>query len=256
MTQDLFDRRLRAMRRDRAARIGPELLLHDRAFDECLDRLRDISRPFERCLLIGCPSSDWLRKLQAFVRKIDAVDPGSHFAAAVGGQQVEEDRFDFGEGRYDLAVAVGTLDSVNDLPLALQLIHRALKPDAPLIGAMAGGNSLPALRACLIEAGRSEGRVVARAHPRIEASTLAGLLSAAGFSMTVVDVDRVTLRYSALGDLAKDLRAMGATSILAERPRALTRREFQIASKAFDDLGTGGRTEEQVEILHFLGWRQ
>ena len=244
------------MRRDRAARIGPELLLHDRAFDECLDRLRDINRPFGRCLLIGCPSPDWLRKLHAIAREIDAVDPGSQFAATVGGQQVEEDRFDFGEGVYDLAVAVGTLDSVNQLPLALKLIHRALKPDAPFIGAVAGGNSLPTLRASLIEAGRSEGRVVARTHPRIEASTLVGLLSAAGFSMTVVDVDRVRLRYSALSALAMDLRAMGCASMLAERPRALTRREFQAASKAFDELGTGGRTEEQIEILHFLGWRQ
>lgn len=244
------------MRRDRAARIGPELLLHDRAFDECLDRLRDIRRPFERSLLIGCPSPDWPHKLHAFAREIDAVDPGLQFAAAVGGEQVEEDRFDFGENHYDLAIAVGTLDTVNQLPLALKLIHRALKPDAPFIGAIAGGDSLPALRTSLIEAGRSEGRVVARTHPRIEAPTLAGLLSAAGFSMTVVDVDRVTLRYSALGALAKDLRAMGATSMLAERPRALTRREFQSASMAFDELGTGGRTEEQIEILHFLGWRQ
>jgi NADH dehydrogenase [ubiquinone] 1 alpha subcomplex assembly factor 5 len=256
VTADLFDRRLRALRRDRAARVGPELLLYDRAFDECLDRLRDIMRPFGRCLLIGCPSPDWPAKLRAIAREIDAVDPGSLFASAAGGRQVEEDRFDFGEDHYDLAIAIGTLDTVNQLPLALKLIHRALKPDAPFIGAMAGGNSLPALRSSLIEAGRAEGRVAARTHPRIEASTLAGLLSAAGYSMTVVDVDRVTLRYSSLDSLARDLRAMGASSMLADRPRSLTRREFQAASKAFAQLGSGGRTEEQIEILHFLGWRQ
>jgi SAM-dependent methyltransferase len=244
------------MRRDRAARIGPELLLHDRAFEECLDRLRDIMRHFDRCLLIGCPSAAWPQKLHPFAADIDAADPGSLFAEAAGGQQVEEDRFDFGEERYDLAIAVGTLDTVNQLPLALKLIHRALKPDAPLIGAIAGGNSLPTLRASLIEAGRSEGRVVARTHPRIEASTLAGLLSAAGFSMNVVDIDRVTLRYSTLGALVEDLRAMGASSMLADRPQSLGRREFQAACEAFQAMGTNGRTEEQVEILHFLGWRQ
>lgn len=244
------------MRRDRAALIGPELLLHDRAFAECIDRLRDIVRPFERCLLIGSPSPSWPQLLGEFASEIDAVDPGSIFAAGVGGKMVEEDRFDFGEGLYDVAIAVGTLDTVNDLPLALKLIHRALKPDSPFIGALAGGDSLPALRSSLIEAGRAERRVVARTHPRIEASALARLLSGAGFSMPVIDIDRVILRYSDLLSLVKDLRAMGCNSMLAGRPPAMKRNELSIASKAFEQLGSGGRTGEQIEILHFLGWRQ
>lgn len=256
MTADLFDRRLRALRRDRAARMGTELFLYDRAFDECLDRLRDIVRRFEHCLLIGCPSRDWPEKLAEFTRQIDPVDPGPLFAAAVGGKMVEEDRFDFGLERYDLAVAVGTLDSVNELPLALKLVHRALRPGSPLIGAIAGGNSLPALRASLIEAGRAEGRAVARTHPRIEAPTLAALLSSADYAMPVVDVDRVTVRYSGFGSLVKDLRAMGATSMLADRPPAMKRKELQTAAKVFDGLGSNGRTEEQIEILHFLAWRK
>lgn len=244
------------MRRDRAARSGLELLLHDRAFEECLDRLRDVARSFDRCLLIGCPSPDWPRRMGEVAREIDVVDPGLLFAAAAGGRQVQEDRFDFGEDRYDLVLGVGTLDTVNDLPLALKLIQRALRRDAPMIGALAGGNSLPALRASLIEAGRAEGRVVARTHPRIDASSLARLLSGAGFAQPVVDVDRVTLRYSALADLVRDLRAMGASSMLADRPPPLSRREFVAAAQAFEMLGNGGRTEEQVEILHFLGWHQ
>jgi len=131
-----------------------------------------------------------------------------------------------------------------------------LLPESPLIGAIAGGNSLPALRASMIDAGRAQGRVVARTHPRVEASSLAGLLSAAGFSAPVVDVDRVTLRYSGLRSLVHDLRAMGANSVLADRPPQITRRELVAAANAFAKRGTDGRTEEQIEILHFLGWRQ
>ena len=256
MTAELFDRQLRALRRDRAARIGPELLLHDRAFEECLDRLRDVARSFDRCLLIGCPSPDWPQRLKELAGEVDAVDPGLLFATAAGGRQVEEDRFDFGEDRYDLAVAVGTLDTVNDLPLALRLIQCSLRPDSPMIGALAGGNSLPALRTSLIEAGRAEGRVVARTHPRIEASSLARLLSGAGFDQPVVDVDRVALRYSSLAALVRDLRAMGANSMLADRPAPLSRTEYRAAAEAFNALGKDGRTEEQIEILHFLGWSQ
>lgn len=256
VTRDLFDRRLRALRRDRAARMGPEMFLLNRAFEDCLDRLRDIPRKFDHALLVGCPAPAWPGLLGQFAGKVDVVDPGAAFAASANGTQVEEDRFDFGEERYDLCLAVGTLDTVNELPLAFQLLNRALTPGSPLIGAIAGGNSLPVLRACLIDAGRSVGQVVARAHPRIEPSSLAGLLLAAGFEMQVVDIDRVRLRYKSLDELVRDLRAMGATSVLNSRPAAFSRAEAAAVRRAFDERRNGERVEEMVEILHFLGWRR
>ena len=256
VTRELFDRSLRSLRRDRAARIGVEMFLYDRAFDECLDRLRDISRSFERVLLVGCPSPAWPARLRVFASNVVAVDPGALFAGQVSGSRVDEDRHDFGEAQYDLGIAIGTLDTVNDLPLALQLIRRSLRPNAPLIGAIAGGNSLATLRACLLEAGRADGRVVARTHPRIEAPTLAQLLSASGYSMPVVDIDRVTLRYSGFDDLVRDLRAMGTTSVLAQPGPALSKSEFDRVRSAFAALGKEGKTEELVEILHFHGWNQ
>lgn len=256
MIRDLFDRRLRAARRDRAARLGVELFLLDRAFEECLDRLLDFSRKFDRALIIGCPSPSWPTRLKLLADQCDIFDPGALFASKAGGMQVEEDNFDFGTGIYDLCLAIGTFDTINDLPLTLQRLQRTMQPDAPLIGAIAGGNSLPTLRACMIEAGRTEGHVAARTHPRIEAATLARLLAAAGFAMPVVDIDRVTLRYSNLFDLVRDLRRMGATSSLAEQTKPLTRSGALAAAREFERLGSDGRTEEVVEILHFLGWSQ
>jgi len=253
---ELFDRQLRAHRRDRAARTGPELFLFDRAFDECLDRLGDIPRTFGRALLLGCPSADWRSRLSGIVQTIDVADPGPLFAARAGGLRIEEDRHDFGSEQYDLCLAIGTLDSVNDLALALRLIGRSLKHDAPLIGAIAGGNSLPALRTALIEAGRHEGRIAARTHPRIEAASLAQLLASADFGMPVVDVDRLRLRYEGLDALVRDLRSMGATSVLGHRPPPMSKMELQLARHAFAAQGAGGRTEEIVEILHFLAWKQ
>ena len=97
---------------------------------------------------------------------------------------------------------------------------------------------------------------VAKTHPRIEAPTLAQLLAAAGYSMPVVDIDRVTLRYASLDKLVCDLRSMGATSVLAHRPPALTKKALTRARKAFVALASGEKTEEIVEILHFLAWNQ
>lgn len=254
VTRDLFDRRLRGLRRDRAARHRPELFLLDRAFSECLDRLRDIDRTFDRALLIGAPSPDWRRQVEAFASAVDVLDPGAIFAAASGGISADEDHHDWGERNYDLVIAVGTLDTVNNLPLALGLIRRAMRPDTPMLGALAGGDSLPALRAAMVEADRATGPVAARTHPRIGPSSLAGLLSAAGFVMPVVDVDRVTLRYSSLGALIGDLRAMGATNILSDRAPGRGKGWAARAAAAFAALADDGRTDERIDILHFLAW--
>jgi len=256
VTREPFDRNLRSLRRDRAARLGTEMVIFDRVFEDCLDRLQDMSRPFKQALLVGSPSPIWPARLGDFARVVDVVDPGKLFARQAGGAQIEEDRHDFGEDCYDLCLAIGTLDTVNDLPLGLQLIRRALRPGGLLIGAISGGNSLPTLRACLVEAGRADGKVIARTHPRIAASSLAQLLSAAGFSTPVVDVDRVKLRYAGLDDLVRDLRAMAATSILSERGPAFSKSGAELVRSAFAARAREGKTEEIVEILHFLGWNQ
>ena len=256
VNQDLFDRRLRSLRRDRAALIGPELFLYNRAFEDCLDRLRDIPRKYERALLLGCPAPAWPGQLREFANLVEVMDPGAIFSLRAGGRQIEEDRHDFGERQFDLCVAIGTLETVNDLPQALGRLWRSLESDSPIIGAIAGGNSLPALRTCLIEAERAEGRMVARTHPRIDATSLARLLQGAGFAMPVVDIDRVRIAYPNLTSLVRDLRGMGQTSVLAQRPPALSRSVAAAASAEFLRMGNGDRTEETVEILHFLGWKQ
>ena len=251
---DLFDRRLRGLRRDRAARAGPELFLHERAFAECLDRLGDVKRPFARALLIGVPAPAWVTRLKARAATVDSFDPGALFSAAAGGAHGEEDRHDFGTSRFDLVVTVGTLDTVNRLGPALAAIRRSLLPDSLFIGALAGGDSLPALRRAMLAADRLTGPAAARTHPRIEPSALGALLGAAGFVMPVVDVDRVTLRYESLAALVRDLRAMGASNMLAERAASRGRAWAAHAAAAFAAEAVDGRTEERIDLLHFLGW--
>jgi hypothetical protein len=93
-----------------------------------------------------------------------------------------------------------------------------------------------------------------RVHPRIEPSALAGLLSAAGFDMPVVDVDRVQAAYSSMWDLVRDLRAMAATNVLTARSRQpLSRRAAGAAADHFRG-ETGEKVTERFELLHFAAW--
>jgi hypothetical protein len=250
----LFDMNLRALRRDRAARIGPELFLYERTFEDCLDRIALVQRRFDRALLIGCPDPAWPARLSD-VGAVDVLDPGPLFAIAAGGKEVIEDEWLTPQPLYDLVLAVGTLDTVNDLPLALRSIRSAMRPNSLLIGAMSGGDTLPRLRAAMRAADELAGAASPHVHPRIEASFVAPLLGAAGFARPVVDVDRVPVAYSSFARLLSDLRAMGATNILSARSqRALTRGAAFAAARAFSGAADGSRTTETFEILHFAAW--
>jgi NADH dehydrogenase [ubiquinone] 1 alpha subcomplex assembly factor 5 len=255
VAQPLFDMELRALRRDRASRSGPELFLHERAFDDCLDRLALIQRKFQSALLIGCPDAGWRHRLGDYADSVEIIEPGPLFAHAAAAQCVVEDQFEPRIKAFALCVAVGTLDAVNDLPRALKSIRASLKDDCLFIGALAGGEGLPQLRRAMHAADQVAGAAAPRIHPRIEAASLAALLSACGFIKPVVDVDRVQVSYESLDRLVRDLRGMAATNILLARsPKPLSRSAKAAAAQAFRSAGDGSRTVETFELLHFAAW--
>jgi SAM-dependent methyltransferase len=240
---ELFDMRLRSMRRDRAARTGPELFLHERAFADILERLGHVNRRLEKALLVGAANADWANSLAQLVGSVEVAE------------QEKEDELDREPGSFDVIVAIGTLDTVNDLPGALLHLRFLLKPDSLLIGAMSGGDTLPRLRRAMRAADAVMGAAAPHVHPRIEPAALAQLLLSAGFAMPVVDVDRIQASYPSLRKLVADLRAMGATNLLSQRSRTpLTHAAMQAAEGDFSIGQVDGRTVETFEVLHFAAW--
>ena len=237
----LFDQRLRAMRLERALRRGPELFLHERSYEDILDRLSLIRRRFEKALLIGRFEGAWRDRLLGFAQSVDVIDAGALLTLE--------------PGAYDLCVAGSGLDTVEDLSNALLTIRFALGEDSLLIGAVPGGDTLPALRAAMRAADERMGAATAHVHPRIEPAGLTSLLTSAGFSMPVVDLDRVQVTYRSLGDLVRDLRAMAATNLLSARSRQpLSRSAVTAATEQFNAGAIDGRVTELFEILHFAAW--
>lgn len=251
-----FDRALRRLRRDRAAKSGSDArYLHRRAADELLDRLDLVARNFGDALDLGCGDGYLGNRLAARGLRVVSADAGALFARA--GVQCDEDRLPFASASFDLVMSVGTLDTVNDLPGALALIRRVLRPDGLFLAALAGAGNLPRLRAALTAAEEAEGRDTApRIHPQIDVRAAGDLLSRAGFALPVADVEPVEVRYSSFATLVSDLRGMGATNVLASRSRrpfhkrgmAAAFAEFQMAA------GPDGKTTERFEILYLSGW--
>jgi len=254
MAAELFDMNLRAMRRDRAARLGAALFLYERAFQDILERLSGINRGFSSALLIGTPDPGWPSRLANSAERVATLDPGPAFALAAGGERAVEDELDLQPASFDLVVAMGTLDTVNDLAGALLRLRFLLKPDSLLIGVMSGGDTLPRLRQAMRAADSVTGGASPHVHPRIEPASLARLLGSAGFAMPVVDVDRISVAYRNLRQLVGDLRSMGATNILNGRSRESLGRAALAAAEDDFNSGPDERTTETFELLHFAAW--
>ncbi len=256
MTQpDIFDRRLRALRRDRMVkRFADHDFLYRAMLDELLDRLADVQRELPEALVIGCPDGSAKAALEAMGKRVACADPSFLAARTAGGVQADEDALPFADDSFDLILACGTLDSVNDLPGALILMRRALRPDGLMLAAFAGAGSLPRLRGALMTGeGDRPGQHI---HPQIDVRSAGDLLGRAGFAMPVADGDGLTVRYGDMIRLMHDLRGMGAGNVLASRPPALRREVLARAMRHFADAADpDGRTAEQIGILYLSGWK-
>lgn len=250
---EIFDRGRRRHRRDRAAAgFGQRDFLYARMADELLDRLDSVRRSFARALNLGCFDGRVNGALRSRGIDVVAADPGFQFARAGGGVQCDEDRLPFADQSFDLVMACGGLDQVNDLPGALTLIRRTLKPDGLFIGAFVGAGSLPRLRAALLGA---EERTVARLHPQIDVRSTGDLLARAGFALPVADGERLTVRYGSLFSLLDDLRGTASTNLLVGHVPPLGRVALARAAERFAaDADADGKTGETIEVVHLLGW--
>lgn len=251
----LFDRNARRLHRDRAARMPGDAFIHAHAFDEVLERLAYVKRGFANALLLGCADPAWRTRLEEVVGAVVVADPSPLAAAAARGVAADEDRLPFADSIFDLVIAVGTLDGVDDLPGALILLRRVLRPDGLLLAAMIGAGSLPRLKGAMLAADTATRGAAARMHPAIDVRTAGDLLARAGFALPVADVESLDISYAGLMPLVADVRAHGAGNALARRSRVpLGRASLAAAIAAFAAHAVVGRTIERVELLHLSGW--
>lgn len=248
-----FNRALRRRRRDRASHGWVEHgFLQDHMAEELIERLRGVKRDFTRALILGFGGDALLDALRTMQIDVVTADAGFALAQIAGGVQCDEDRLPFADGSFDLVIAAGTLDTVNDLPGALRLIRQSLKPDGLFLGAFLGSGSLQQLRKAMYQADLLMDGAAPRIHPQIDIRAAGDLLSRAGFALQVADGESLQVRYSGLSRLVADLRGSANNSLLGAP--ALSRHAFAAAYAAFDAAQIDGKTGESFEIIYLTGW--
>jgi SAM-dependent methyltransferase len=255
----VFDRPLVRRRLARALKSGYADFLLRRAIDDLEERLGSVLRPFPLAVDVGTPTAALTDRLVASGRVDDVVRLAPAGDAAAGlTVHGDAEALPFAPARFDLAVSLLALQSVNDLPGALVQIRRALKPDGLFLGSLLGGSTLHELRAAFTQAeAELEGGASPRVAPFADVRDLGGLLQRAGFALPVTDVEPAIVRYGDPIGLLRDLRAMGLTNALRDRRktplrRATLLRAMSIYAERFSD--ADGRIRATFDILWLSGW--
>jgi SAM-dependent methyltransferase len=263
----VFDRRLVRARRDRAAAgFATASFLKERAVEDVLDRLEAVNRRFERALDIGSHGGWFARALAARpdlaarVGWLAETDLSARMLDRRAGPAVvcDEEALPFAPQSFNLIVSTLSAHWVNDLPGLFAQARAALAPDGLFICTIIGGRTLADLRTALMDAEMAAaGGAAARVSPFADAQDLGGLLQRAGFALPVTDAETVRVRYRDPVRLLQDLRAMGETSALHDRPRRpLTRTILmdalaRLAARAADP---DGRIAAAFDLVTATGW--
>ena len=245
---EIFDRDARRLKRNRMLHYGhDDRWIIGRMADDLLERVDAVRRPFRRALILGCDFNTIRPVLEDRGVSCVMADACPEIAATLDGIACDEDRLTFANGSFDLVIAIGTLDTVTDLPGAFALIHRVLEDGGLFLGAMVGAGSLSALRS-ILQDGHDDHESVMRFHPQIDVRGAGDLLARAAFQLPVAESETVSVQYRAFRKLIDDLRANGLTNVLSDR-RPLTRSKVTSIDGHF-----GGPVLEKFSIITMTGW--
>lgn len=165
---------------------------------------------------------------------------------------------------FDLVLSSQSLHWINDLPSVLTQINTCLKPDAPFIAAMSGGDTLFELRGSLQLAEQERlGGIGTHTSPLADVRDVGNLLSRAGFKLLTVDVDDIIVDYPHIFALMADLQAMGEGNAALRRDATGIRRDVLLATESIYREMYGVEQEDGTVVIpatfrtiYMIGWKE
>ncbi|KAF2102079.1 S-adenosyl-L-methionine-dependent methyltransferase [Rhizodiscina lignyota] len=295
---NVFDRNVKYMQRERAAS-DTELsrkvdYLRDEVASRLCERLLDINRFFPHVLDLGANACNIARiltrpdpdnysshpvsaPLKTKVGQITAADsspsllhrdddlPFNDSIPIVRDVIDTEESLPYEPESFDAVLSSLSLHWINDLPSTLRQINQILKPDAPFLGVMFGGDTLFELRTSLQLAELDRrGGVAPHTSPLADVRDVGGLLQRAGFQLLTVDVDDIIVEYPDMFSLMKDLQAMGESNAVLGREHGPISRDILAAAEGIyrelhaedpETTGNSGGVPATFRLIYMIGWK-
>jgi malonyl-CoA O-methyltransferase len=144
-----------------------------------------------------------------------------------------------------------TLQWMGDLEATVQGLHRVIRPGGLLMFSTFGPDTLKELRAAF--AGLDDG------HGHVNRFTdmhdIGDLLVHAGFTSPVMEMEYLTLTYADLHALLRDLKAIGAHTVLDQRRAGLMgKTAWRRLAENYEHFRRDGRLPATYEVIYGHAW--
>ena len=134
---------------------------------------------------------------------------------------------------------------------ALREVHRVLIPGGLLMFSSYGPDTLKELKSAF-----GAGSVARHVHSFIDMHDLGDMLVASGFAAPVMDMEVITLTYSEVAALLRDLKASGETCAARDRQRGLMgRRSWERMLASYERERNEGRLPATIEVIYGHAWK-
>ena len=258
---------------ERAAAAGGDVAVLQREVERRMFERLDYIRCWpHRVLDFGCGVGHGLKLLRGRYPEADLL--GVDFAPGVLGVAKREEslferawRLASGSGRFHLCadfarlpLRAASVDMVwSNLALAwagdplavLREAHRVLIAGGLLMFSSYGPDTLKELKAAF-----GAGSAARHVHSFIDMHDLGDMLVASGFAAPVMDMEVITLTYSEVMALLRDLKASGETCSARDRQRGLMgRRAWERMLASYERERKEGRLPATIEVIYGHAWK-
>lgn len=160
------------------------------------------------------------------------------------------ERLPLARDSVDLVWSNLTLQWVGDLQATLREVHRVIRPGGLFAFSTFGPDTLKELR-------QAFAGIDGYAHVNrfIDMHDIGDMLVYAGFAHPVMEMEFITLTYADLRSLLRELKAIGADTVLeGRRPGLMGRQMWQRLSDNYERLRRDGRLPATFEVIYGHAW--
>ena len=153
-------------------------------------------------------------------------------------------------GAVDMVWSNLAFQWAHDLPTVFAECQRILRPGGLLTFTTCGPDTLQELRT----ASAGDGRI--HVHRFIDMHDVGDMMVGAGFADPVMDMEYLTLTYTDVRTLMRELKAMGAHNVAAGRNHALTgKRALEDIEQRYESFRRDARLPATFEVVYGHAWK-
>ena len=171
---------------------------------------------------------------------------------------IDHDKWKIDKKKFDLIISNFYLHLSNNLDLLFQNIKQSLNQNGFFIAALPGINCFHEIKNSMIKADiEMYGGAYRRFMELFSVDQITNILKKYGYSIPVIEVDTLELRYKKFSSLLNDIRYIGNSNIYYDRKKKFEKKKYfnKVEEIYWKQYSNKKKLILQLEIIYITAWK-